>query len=144
MTDSPSPGGAGRADLDAEHRALLALYDSIRQRLEAGGQASRDFAGACRELEAFAREHFAWEEALMERTDFPDRLLHRRLHETLSAQLSDITAFVTSGDGADGMLAGYMLLGFIGKWLRAHVDVLDRRLAEHLALVSGMLGPAAD
>ena len=120
-------------EIDAEHRTLFAVYNTIRASLE-GGDGAVDLKGVCAELLAFTREHFAREEALMAAHAYPDLEAHRTLHRTFLQQIEDIWTFVRAGGEPDDYLARFLVLGFIGKWLKMHTLVVDRKFGEWLAL----------
>ncbi len=120
-------------DIDDEHRTLHAFYATIRASLE-DGNGSVDPKALCAELVDFTREHFAREEALMAAHAYPDLEMHRKLHQTFLQQIEDIWIFVRTGGEPDDYLARFVVLSFIGKWLRMHTMVVDRKFAEWLAL----------
>jgi hemerythrin len=68
----------GNATLDAQHRNLLEHCNALADCLaEAGPEGDRKFRQLFEELMALSREHFAAEEALLERCGYPDLEAHR-------------------------------------------------------------------
>ncbi|WP_448191677.1 hemerythrin family protein [Azospirillum sp. sgz301742] len=123
----------GLPEIDAEHRKLDAVYNTIRASLE-GGDGVVDLQTLCGELLAFTREHFAREEEMMAAHAYPDLEAHRKLHRTFLQQIEDIWTFVRTGGEPDDYLGRFLVLSFIGRWLKMHTMVVDRRFGEWLAL----------
>lgn len=120
-------------ELDAEHGHLYAVYNTIRTSLE-DGTGAVDLKAVCEELLTFTRDHFAREEELMAAHAYPELEAHRKLHLTFLQQIEDIWTFVRSGGEPDDYLARFLVLGFIGKWLKMHTLVVDRKFGDWLAL----------
>jgi hemerythrin-like metal-binding protein len=120
-------------DIDAEHRKLYAVYNTIRASLE-GEDGGVDLKTLCGELLAFTREHFAREEELMAAHGYPDIEAHRKLHRTFLQQIEDIWTFVRTGGEPDDYLGRFLVLSFIGRWLKMHTMVVDRKFGAWLAL----------
>lgn len=124
-------------EIDEEHRTLFAVYNAIRASLEESGEGTDgavDLKGVCAELLTFTREHFVREEALMAAHGYPDLEAHRKLHGTFLQQIEDIWTFVRAGGEPDDYLARFLVLGFIGKWLKMHTLVVDRQFGAWLRL----------
>ena len=120
-------------EIDDEHRKLYAVYNAIRTSLQ-DENGVVDLKSLCGELLAFTRDHFAREEELMAAHAYPDLEAHRKLHRTFLQQIEDIWTFVRSGGEPDDYLARFLVLGFIGKWLKMHTMVVDRKFGDWLAL----------
>ena len=120
-------------EIDDEHRKLYAVYNTIRASLE-GGDGVVDLKTLCGDLLAFTREHFAREEEMMAAHAYPDLEAHRKLHRTFLHQIEDIWTFVRAGGEPDDYLGRFLVLSFIGRWLKMHTMVVDRKFGEWLAL----------
>lgn len=126
--------GLGHGEIDLEHHHLFDLYNDIRASLERGQEPDADLRTVCEELIGFTREHFRREEELMQTVDYPDRDVHRKLHESFMSQVDDIWTFVREGDDPDDYLGRFLVLGFIGKWLKMHIMVVDQKFAAFLKM----------
>ncbi|HYH19498.1 MAG TPA: hemerythrin family protein [Azospirillum sp.] len=129
--------GIGVPELDADLRRLHDLYCAIRASLEGGGAiggVSADLRAVCAELIDTARGHFAREERLMEAYDYPDRAAHAKLHQSFLEQVEDVWTFVRDDGARDDYMARFLVLGFIGKWLKMHIMVVDQKFGEFLVL----------
>ena len=79
-------------------------------------------------LEAFARhaqEHFAEEDAWMERTDFPPKDCHIGEHAAVMQSVREVMALVQAGDIAEGR----RLAAALADWFPGHAFHLDSALA---------------
>lgn len=120
--DPLQPAVIGHARLDQDHGEFLALALGLRQ---AGGD---DVLRAFDALHAHAREHFAFEDAIMAPHDFASRECHVDEHAAVLHSFDEVRAALLAGQArvaarfADRIMA----------WLPEHVDALDRHLAKYL------------
>ncbi|WP_431861517.1 hemerythrin family protein [Azospirillum sp.] len=128
-------------EIDDEHRTLYRVYNIIRHSLEREDGAI-DLKGVCAELLSFTRDHFAREEALMAAHGYPGLEAHRKLHATFLQQIEDISTFVRTGAEPDDYLARFLVLGFIGKWIKMHTLVVDGSSASGCGCTSERMGQA--
>jgi hemerythrin len=121
----------GHPALDEQHRHLLELHLEALDALRAG---NRDCAMmALLALEAAVTEHFAFEEALMRDSRYPERAVHEDAHRLFTSDLAKLI-----GGLAEGASAGATALWLDsrnGSWWRMHLRTNDASLARHLALV---------
>jgi diguanylate cyclase (GGDEF)-like protein/hemerythrin-like metal-binding protein len=110
--------------IDEQHRALAGLVRRVGAELAAGRDASR-LRESLEELVAFARGHFAAEEALMDQYAIADRATHKQSHRRL---LQDAMSLANTPCRASMTLTA----GFLHEWLIRHVDSADRELARAL------------
>jgi len=76
-------------------------------------------------LAEYVETHFASEEAVMERTGFPDLEAHRAAHEALRNEVRVMVA-------RQGWTLTSELLNYLTTWLTTHLDTYDQALAAHL------------
>jgi diguanylate cyclase (GGDEF)-like protein/hemerythrin-like metal-binding protein/PAS domain S-box-containing protein len=114
----------GIGTMDEQHRALAGMVGRVGAEFAAGRDAPR-LRAVLLELVAFARAHFAAEEALMDRYAIADRATHKQAHRRL---LQDALSLAKSS-GSSGMAIS---VGFLREWLLRHVDSADRELARQL------------
>ena len=109
----------GHQAMDDTHREFVALVNAMLRASDG------DFAAA---LDAFARhaeEHFASEQRLMERYDFPPRDCHVDEHERVLASVREVRSLVAAGDIAEGR----GLAQALADWFPGHSDYMDAALA---------------
>ncbi len=113
--------------VDAEHRDIYELVCEMERAIETG-QDRGVVDGALARILKYARVHFDHEEALMERSSYPDLEHHRGLHQEFAA-----TAASLSDDYLHGVnVSARGLTEFMQAWLVNHIDVEDRKLVDHI------------
>ncbi|HTR34465.1 MAG TPA: bacteriohemerythrin [Bryobacteraceae bacterium] len=121
----------GLPEVDVEHRALFRLAEQLYDDV-AKGQETDKLASNLARLASYASFHFENEEALMQRTDFPEIAEHRLEHQTFIAQVANLESL--RQDGHESLCAP--LLEFLRAWTEQHIHGADRRLAEHVKRAS--------
>jgi len=112
---------------DVQHRRFLQMV----ARLEAAmgqGIAARELAELLLDLVAYAREHFATEEAVMKAYDYPWRDRHAMEHRQMSAVLDSLQTRCASGEA----VLSVEVLDHLRQWLEQHVVGTDKMYTEHL------------
>jgi len=112
---------------DGQHRRFLQMV----ARLEAAmgqGIAARELAELLADLVAYAREHFATEEAVMKAYDYPWRDHHAMEHRQMSAVLDSLQMRCASGE----VVLSVEVPDHLRQWLEQHVVGTDKRYTEHL------------
>jgi hemerythrin-like metal-binding protein len=104
------------AVIDKQHRRLADLVSQLHQALRSdpSAAASRE---RLHELIGFARLHFATEEELMLKYEYPDYRAHLAEHKLLLAQLQTLAAAIDENSG----------VGF-----RSDADIADDWVSKHL------------
>jgi hemerythrin-like metal-binding protein len=121
----------GDETVDNQHRNLFRLYNELVDALKEGR--GRDFCmDALAGLADYAREHFADEEAFMERVDYPELEEHHAEHEAFKEELALEIKAVKGGQKDHAFLARE-LASKLRTWLTDHLTHTthgpDRRLA---------------
>ncbi len=117
----------GHAEIDAQHASL---YDAVN-RLHASvaaGAGRQALADQLVRLREEALRHFRLEEELMQHAAYPGFLGHKRLHDELMKQASDLETQHQLGS----LTLSVSVMNFLKDWLAHHITVEDRRLAEFL------------
>ena len=113
----------GIAEVDHEHRELIARINSLHARLTAEGDAAGigEFLG---ELHGQVAAHFALEEKVMRERHYAGFQSHKADHERLLDEIRDIMDDFQAGEGIDrGELARRL-----DAWFSRHFETHDARL----------------
>jgi hemerythrin-like metal-binding protein len=82
--------------IDKQHRHLLQLVNNLHAAVEA--RIDKDeLKTMLIELTEFTRKHFATEEQLMNKYDYPGQKAHHKEHKMLLRHLGDLVAAVSKG-----------------------------------------------
>lgn len=112
--------------IDDQHRQMVQMVNDLNRSLEEGRddtELKKLFAA----LLTFTASHFATEEALMARCDYPHTKAHKKQHVSLLHDLQDIAAEFNQG-------AELQLLQSIKDWLLGHIQHTDKPLGAYLIL----------
>ena len=125
----------GHAEVDRQHHGLFELIERARAQI---GRSSPDwtrFASPAslelrNTLSTFADRavaHFAYEESLMVRYEFPAAARHMGSHRAIANGLVQLAEALDAGQSPERLLNEVL-----DSWLRHHVSNLDRELTQHV------------
>ena len=112
----------GVEEIDREHKRLLGLLNELHDAVHAGD--AREVLGkVLDELMLYVGYHFAHEEELFLRTNYPGNERHRRQHRALTITVKEVREdFQLSG--SEGLPV--QVLEFLKTWLFEHIMGSDR------------------
>jgi len=114
----------GSTLIDRDHRKLIDLVNALFETMQSGEGNGR-VSKAMNELIAYTAEHFAREEAEMERVGYVAALAHRAEHTKLLRQLVELKEMLDAG----GRINISAVAAFLSEWLRDHILAADMRFA---------------
>ena len=117
----------GEETIDAQHKGLIEMVAAIPTCCD-----EADLGEVISRVEEYVTNHFAYEEALMERVGYPDAEKQRRSHKKLAIILSRY-----SRDYAQGERDVFQFKHFMISWIRGHVMVEDMKIGEFLSSTTG-------
>lgn len=117
----------GSTLIDGDHRKLVDLVNAFFQSMQ-GGQDNGRMSNAMTGLIAYAGEHFAREEAEMQRIEYVAALAHQTEHAKLLKQLVELKKMLDAG----GKIHVPAVADFLSGWLRDHILTTDMKLAAAL------------
>ena len=103
--------------LDNQHRRISELVNTINERIKAHEDGEGIVVGFT-ELIEFAKDHFATEEDLMKKLDYPDRKKHKKEHKELVNLLRDVRKQFKR----EAKSLGDFDYDVAGHWLAIHED----------------------
>lgn len=112
----------GVEQIDEEHRYLFELLGRVGYLLqnEYGGDLYEDIKGLLEELENYADQHFAHEEAYMKEIRDPELILQRTQHMVFRESITEfLMKNIDEDEEQHEALEG--LLNFLAKWLYHHI-----------------------
>ena len=117
----------GSSLIDGDHRKLVDLVNAFFESMQSGEDTERT-ARAMGALIAYTREHFAREEAEMQRIRYVALLAHKAEHSKLLRQLIELKEMLDAG----GRMNVPAVADFLSEWLRDHILAADMKLAASL------------
>ena len=121
------------ANMDGLHQAEIGIYNDLVRLLDkyiAGEVKAWSVTDQFEHWMEHTREHFTHENNLMERSEFPNRLVHIGEHELALQMMSQVLDLWIRKQDAERMK--YYLFSLWPDWFRRHVDHMDRVLARHV------------
>lgn len=119
----------GHGKIDEQHRRMFMLAVAVVESRFAN--ASNMIGVGLEPLNAlieFTKEHFAFEEALMQSTGYPGIVWHAKFHASLLTELRTFSRKVQQG----GIPDADALIKFFRIWVHEHIDTADRELVDWL------------
>jgi len=117
----------GHDTIDSEHQGLIKIINKLFRSVKSGVGAS-DIDDAYREMVDYTNTHFANEEGVMEKVNYPEMERHQKQHRGFVERLDQVYHDFKSGDDP----AGKSLLNLLGSWWSTHIKTFDQKLASHI------------
>jgi hemerythrin len=103
-------------EIDAQHRRLFALAAELHTAMSQG-QGKTVLEKALAQLADYTKAHFAAEERLMRKYEYPLAHAHKLQHDQLTAQVLDLQQRFCNGEG----VVTVDLMLFLQDWLSTHI-----------------------
>lgn len=117
----------GDPDIDDQHRRLFELANTLQSTCDEFCDEHDMIGDAVYSLVEYAVEHFADEEAFMERCSYPQTWPHRALHAHMSARITQLAANYMNGQEP----APETIAQLATDWLSDHILAEDMQLVEY-------------
>jgi hemerythrin-like metal-binding protein len=117
----------GIPQVDGEHQQLFVLAERLhRAMLEGNGKAI--LVDLLARLVDYTCYHFAHEEQLMERIQYPGYRQHQQEHRVLRSRVREMQDRAASGE----MTMTIDVAQFLMEWLKSHIITIDRRIGNYM------------
>jgi len=113
----------GHAQIDDQHKRMFALAEAATESLFTNAE-RRPRDEQLQALIDYAREHFAYEEGLMQDFAYPEAESHANYHASLLMELDTYCAKVREQSNTNPA----RLVAFLWRWLAIHIHSADREL----------------
>ena len=110
--------------IDKHHKRMFAKVSLLLD-----PQCKRNVGDILAFLEDYVDEHFKAEEWYHKRSQFPEAIEHRRMHDEFIVDFKRMRAEYQAGTQERRLLME--LIGVITDWLRNHIMEADRRFSKH-------------
>ncbi len=107
--------------MDEQHKGLVRTLNELHAAMMSG-QAKAVSGDLLKTLVKYTRDHFASEEALMRRAQFPQLAAHCAQHKNLAGQVEKFVGRYERGETA----LNIDLMMFLRDWLTTHIQKTDR------------------
>ena len=113
--------------IDSEHKQLIAAINDFYNAVHKGDDEAA-VKKAVGHLVYYVKTHFADEEALMEKYNYPNLAHHKKIHEMLTKRVAH---YVEKLQKKEKILSHDMAI-FLKGWLENHIAETDNRIGDFL------------
>jgi hemerythrin len=114
-------------EIDSQHERLIGLVNLLHETmLQGADRAALD--GLMSQLLEHTRTHFAYEEQLMSRYNYPGYEAHKAEHNRLMQHLTDLAERYTKGE----LLLSFAVVLELKGWAVVHIEKSDKPLGAFL------------
>ena len=125
----------GNAAIDDDHRRLVQMVNDLYAAMQRGN--GSDVIGkVVHNLALYTKQHFAREEAEMQRIRYARQLQHKQEHEKLLKEVGDLQNAYAAGKPVMTLAVAK----FLSDWLTNHIKGSDVQLAAAIAAHRGKVG----
>jgi hemerythrin len=118
----------GVEQMDLQHKKLISIINDFHNTTSIGDDKSA-VQKAINGLVDYVQMHFAEEETLMQKYNFPQFGIHRRLHERLAQDVNEYAGKLQAGQKIMGIEMAFFLKG----WLENHIGETDKKYGLYIA-----------
>ena len=112
---------------DDDHKKLFALVNSLHEAMSVG-HGKEKVGQIVKESADHTKFHFPAEEALMEKTKYPELGSHRAEHHALVKRVEKFQKDIAAGEVGQSVAVA----AFLNDWLTHHIKQCDQKYSVHL------------
>ncbi|MGA8111148.1 MAG: bacteriohemerythrin [Acidobacteriaceae bacterium] len=115
------------AQCDTQHQKLFAIINNLADAMRSG-QGQQVVSKTVKELLDYTNTHFQAEEALLQKTSYPQLPAHQEMHRKFMADVAVIEKQTREGKTANSV----EVLNLLRNWLINHIQKVDKQYSAHL------------
>lgn len=119
----------GNTQIDTEHKELIKAINDLLEACSKG-KGRAELENTVKFLSSYTKTHFAHEESLQIKYNYPDYDNHRKYHKYFIDQVESINKKLLA-EGSSIALVGE-INSKVGKWIISHIKKEDVKVAEHI------------
>jgi hemerythrin len=119
----------GYQAVDNQHKQLVAAVNSLIDACRSG-KGTAEVSRTMDFLTGYTIKHFADEEKLQQRFEYPDYLVHKRYHDEFKLVVGDLTNRLIKEGPSEALITEVNVK--IGDWLVNHIKGDDFRMAAYV------------
>jgi hemerythrin len=119
----------GNQKIDQQHQQLFEALAKLQDAMKAG-KGKEEVMSTLRFLSNYVDKHFADEEELMKKHNYPDFENHKKIHENFKAKVKEyINKYNASGADLSTIVT---VQQEVGDWLIKHIGYEDKKYAPYI------------
>ena len=119
----------GNAAIDTQHKQLIAMLNALHGAYQSG-KGRQEVERTMEFLVAYTIKHFADEEKLQEKYDYPEYFAHKHLHTEFRELVQELAAKMSRDGPTDDFIREIYIT--ISEWLFNHIKNEDFKMAEYI------------
>ena len=112
---------------DEDHKKLFSLLNELHEAMKTG-KGSQVVQQVVKDLSEYTKHHFAQEEALLRKTNYPNLIPHQAQHQKFVSKVEQFQSELKAGNLAQSIA----VTEFLTDWLANHIKQTDRQYSAHL------------
>ena len=117
---------SGYEKVDNQHKQLVSAVNNLMA-ASAGGKGNEAVMGTLEFLTSYTIKHFSDEENLQLKFNYPDYLIHKRIHDDFKVKVGELVQKVKDEGPTEKIINE--VSSVIGSWLLNHIKGDDFRMA---------------
>lgn len=117
----------GVSAIDEQHQQLVDIINRLFAAMKSG-QGQQELGQTFSRLIDYTKEHFSFEESLMEQYDYPEAYRHKQEHVGLTKRVVNLNEQFQSG----AILLSVETSHFLKDWLLQHIQKTDQKFGSFL------------
>ncbi|MDP4144772.1 MAG: hemerythrin family protein [Bacillota bacterium] len=116
-------------EIDKQHKKMIGIIEKIVSIISNNEFGFTALLDVTTELDDYVDQHFKYEEELMIKYNYPNRVEHIKQHDILRQKMSQLNVFDFKADGT----FFYEILEYLVNWLAEHIVGTDKKLGRYIA-----------
>jgi hemerythrin len=112
---------------DDDHKKLFDMINTLHEAMRVGHGAEK-VGPIVKELAEYTKFHFGREEALFQKTNYPDLVAHRAQHQVFIKRVADFQKELAAGTSSQSVAVSI----FLNDWLIQHIKKSDQKYSAHM------------
>lgn len=114
-------------EINVQHKKLISMINELNSAM-GSGKGKEIMGGVLSGLVDYTKSHFAAEEGLLQKHQYPGYLNHKAEHDKLTKQVVDIANTFNAGKA----VVTVEIMSFLKNWLTNHIQAIDKKYSSHL------------
>ncbi len=114
-------------EFDDEHKKLIGMINDLHSAM-GSGKGKEAIGPVLGKLVDYTKTHFAAEEQILRKYDYPGYVSHKSLHDDLTKQVVDLQNKFQEGK----LLVTVQVMNFLRDWLSNHILNIDKKYGPYL------------
>ena len=123
-------------EIDIQHQRWIDIHNSLDEVLTKGSyqEVEKTAIETLKAMHDYSHVHFKFEEAFMQKIQYPDLIEHRRMHKDFSTLIYQHYRDILEAK----IVLNSVIMKMIKNWLIDHIMMEDKKIASYLRKTAGV------